>query len=144
MTPKMTKKRLSLKKRGLVTTVQPKPEFSRTCGFRKVLGINEDCSNAKFSSKFLEPFLRYGKKTSKMPQKWGFSPNCDPPRFFFKNRALSLLSRYGVLTSCKKIRKNLWTVSEIFKDGRTDQRTNGLTRAITKDLLRYTRGPIIG
>ena len=34
-------------KRGLVTTVQPKPEFSRTCGFRVVLGINEDCLNAK-------------------------------------------------------------------------------------------------
>ena len=40
--------RVSLKKKGLVTTVQPKPEFSRTCGFREVLGINEDCSNAKF------------------------------------------------------------------------------------------------
>ena len=48
MTPKMTKKRLSLKKRGLATTVQPELEFSRTCGFREVLGINEDCSNAKF------------------------------------------------------------------------------------------------
>ena len=35
-------------KRGLATTVQPEPEFSRTCGFRIVLGINEDCLNAKF------------------------------------------------------------------------------------------------
>ena len=35
------------KKRGLATTVQPKPDFSRTCGFRKMLGINEDCLNAK-------------------------------------------------------------------------------------------------
>ena len=34
-------------KRGLVTTVQPEPEFSRTCGFHVVLGINEDCLNAK-------------------------------------------------------------------------------------------------
>ena len=34
-------------KKGLVTTVQPEPEFSRTCGFREVLGINEDCLNAK-------------------------------------------------------------------------------------------------
>ena len=41
---KMTKSQ----KRGLATTVQPKPEFSRTCRFREVLGINEDCSNAKF------------------------------------------------------------------------------------------------
>ena len=34
--------------KALVTTEQPKAEFSRTCGFREVLGINEDCSNAKF------------------------------------------------------------------------------------------------
>ena len=47
MKPKMTKKRLSIKKGGLVATVQTKPEFSRTCGFRIVLGINEDCLNAK-------------------------------------------------------------------------------------------------
>ena len=31
----------------------------------------------------------------------GFSPICDPPRFFFKNRAQSLLYPYGALTSCK-------------------------------------------
>ena len=37
MTPKMTKKRLSLKKRGLVTTVQPELDFSMTCGLREVL-----------------------------------------------------------------------------------------------------------
>ena len=48
MTPKITKKGQSLKKRGLVTTVQPELELSRTWGFPKVLGINEDCSNAKF------------------------------------------------------------------------------------------------
>ena len=40
---KMTQKSL---KKG-VTTVQPEPDFSRTCGFRVVLGINEDCLNAK-------------------------------------------------------------------------------------------------
>ena len=36
MTPKMTKKRLSLKKRGLATTIQSELEFSRTCSFREV------------------------------------------------------------------------------------------------------------
>ena len=35
-------------KRGLATTVELEPDFLRTCGFRKVLGINEDCLNAKF------------------------------------------------------------------------------------------------
>ena len=60
-------------------------------------------------------------KTSKMPQKWGFSPICYPPRFFFKNSALSLLYPYGTPTSCKKIRKNNErSIShEIFRDGPT-------------------------
>ena len=40
-----------------------------------------------------------------MPQKWDFSPICDAPRFFFKNRALSLLYPYGTLTSCKELEK---------------------------------------
>ena len=35
----------------------------------------------------------------------GFSPICDPQRFFFKNRALSLLYPYGALTSCKQLEK---------------------------------------
>ena len=76
----------------------------------------------KISSKSLEPFLRYGQKTSKMPQKWGFSPICDPPRFFFKNRALSLLYPYGALTSCKKLEKSLERSLRYLK---TDGRTNG-------------------
>ena len=31
-----------------------------------------------------------------MPQKWGFSPICDP-KMSFKNQALSLLLPYGAL-----------------------------------------------
>ena len=38
----------------------------------------------KISSKSLEPFLRYGQKTSKMHQKWGFSPFATPQDFFSK------------------------------------------------------------
>ena len=41
-----------------------------------------------------------------MPPKWGFSPICDPQRFFFKIRALSLFYPYGAFTSCKKLEKN--------------------------------------
>ena len=48
---------------------------------------------------------RYGRKTSKMPQKWGVSPMCDPAKIFFKNPALSLLYPCGALTSCKKLEK---------------------------------------
>ena len=45
---KKLKKRPQVSKRGLVTTAQPKPNFSGTYGFREVLGINEDSLNAKF------------------------------------------------------------------------------------------------
>ena len=56
-----------------------------------------------------------------MPQKWVFSSICDPPRFFFKNRALSLLYPYGALTSCKKLEKSLERSLRYLKtDGRTD------------------------
>ena len=67
------------------------------------------------------------KKLQKCPKN-GVFPHLPPPRFFFKNRALSLLYPYGALTSCKKFKKILRAVSEIFKDGpRKDQRTNERT-----------------
>ena len=40
---KKSKTQQSLKKRGLATTIQHKPDFSRTCAFSEVLGINVDC-----------------------------------------------------------------------------------------------------
>ena len=75
---------------------------------------------------------RYGQQTSKIPQKWVFSPICDPPKIFFKNRALSLLYPYGALTLCKTLEKNQCTASEIFKDGRTTDRprTDGQGRLL--------------
>ena len=90
--------------------------------FSRGLGYQWGLFKRKISSKSLEPFLRYGQKTSKMPQKWGFSPICDPARFFFKNRALSLLYPYGALTSCKKLKKSLERSLRYLK---TDQRTDG-------------------
>ena len=45
---KKKKRQKILEKRGLATAVQPEPDFSRTNGFGEVLGINVDCSNAKF------------------------------------------------------------------------------------------------
>ena len=67
---------------------------------------------------------KYGQETSQMPPKWGFSPIRDPQRFFFKNRALSLLYPYGALTSSKKLEKTLERSPRYLK---TDGRTNGLT-----------------
>ena len=45
---KSKKKRLESQKRGLATTVQPDPDFSRACSFHELLGINEVCLEAKF------------------------------------------------------------------------------------------------
>ena len=68
----------------------------------------------KISSKSLEPFLRYGQKTSKMHQKWGFPPIYDPPRFFFKNRALVTFVPLWCTNFMQKIRRILRAVSEIW------------------------------
>ena len=55
-----------------------------------------------------------------------FSPICDPPRFFFKNRALSLLYPYGALISCKKLEKtNERSLRYLKTDTRTDGHTHG-------------------
>ena len=43
-----SKKKTKSQKRGLATTVEPEPDFSRACSFRKMLGINEDCLEEKF------------------------------------------------------------------------------------------------
>ena len=70
------------------------------------------------------------KNHKKCPHKWDFYPICDPPRFFFKNRALSLLYPYGAQTSCKKLER----FNEQFRRYlKTNGRTNGPTRAITMD-----------
>ena len=71
------------------------------------------------------------KKHQKCPKnapKMGVSPICDPPRFFFKNRALSLLYLYGALTSCKKLEK---TNERSLEYSKTDTHTR--TRANTND-----------
>ena len=58
--------------------------------------------------------------------KLGFSPICNPYKFFFKNRALSFLYPYGALTSCKKLEKTIERSLRYLKtDGHTDGRTHG-------------------
>ena len=63
---------------------------------------------------------RYGQKNIKIPQKWGFPPFVTPQDFFSK---IGLCHFCTLLLWCsnfmQKIRKKQWTVSEIFKDGRT-------------------------
>ena len=68
------------------------------------------------------------KKNIKNTSQICFSLICDPPRFFFKNRALSLLYPYGALTSCKKFEKNNEQSLRYLK---TDHgRTNGQGRLL--------------
>ena len=75
--------------------------------------------------KILMTGYRYMDKKHKKYSQNGVSPICDPPRFFFKNRALSLLYPYGALTSCKKLEKiNEQSLRYLKTDTRTDGRTD--------------------
>ena len=125
----MLKKRESLKNRGLVPTIQPEPDFSWTCGFRYMLDNVEVIRYMKFQKLLMTGCRDMDKKRQKIPPKWGFSSIFDPPRFFFKNRALSLLYPYVWCPNfMQKIRKILRAVSEIFKDGQTNGPTDGQRR----------------
>ena len=125
----MLKKRLSLKKRGLVPTIQPEPDFSWTCRFCQMLDNVELIMYMKFQ-KLLMTGCRDMDKNIKNTPKVGFFPICDSRRFFFKNRALSLLYPYGTLTSCKKLEKtNERSLRYLKTDhGRTDQGQGRLLR----------------
>ena len=83
------------------------------------------------SENFNDWMQRYGQKTSNLPPKMGFSPICDTLRFFFKNRALSLLNPYGALTSCKKLEKtNERSLRYLKTDTQTDGPTHGQGRLL--------------
>ena len=81
----------SLKNRGLVPTIKPKP----------------DITYMKFQE-ILMTGCRGGQKTLKMPPKLFFLPFVTT-KIFFKNQALSLLYHYGVLTICKT--KTMYTMN---------------------------------
>ena len=79
-------------------------------------------------------------KHQKCP-KMGFSPNLWPPRFFFKNRALSLLYHHGALTSCKKLEK---TNEQSLRYSKMEgaQTKNGLTMTTNRLTQAITKAPI--
>ena len=60
-----------------------------------------------------------------------FWPKKGPRDFFFENRAPSLFSLYGPLTSCKKSEKTNDTILRKTPDRRTDWRTDWQTRVIS-------------
>ena len=61
-------------KRTLVPSKQPEPDFLQTCRFRKVLHIIELSSNVKMQKILMTGSKNMGKKSSKMPPKWGSLP----------------------------------------------------------------------
>ena len=66
------------------------------------------------------------KKHQKYPKNGGFPPFVTP-RFFFKNRALSLLHPYSAQTSCMILEKTNGRSLSYLK---TDRRTNGRPQAV--------------
>ena len=92
----------------------------------------------EISETFNDLMQRYGQNTSKIAQKWCFSPICDPPRFFSKNWALSLFYTYGALTSCKKLDK---TNERSLRYLKTDTHTHGRTQGRTHGQGRLLRTP---
>jgi hypothetical protein len=101
------------------------PEFSRTCGFRRMLEdhyilhfkvipakTNDLISQKNWKTLILGHFDHY---------------NCPAHflRVFPKNPALSLFIPYGSLPSCKISEKNSWANSENLRHGHTDRHTDG-------------------
>ena len=77
-----------------------------------------------FQENFNGWMQKYKQKIKNAPKMEVF-PHLWPPRFFVKNRALSLLYPYGALTSCKKLEKtDEWSLRSSKRDRRTDKRTD--------------------
>ena len=57
-----------------------KPDFSKTCSYHKMLGINADCLTQNFIEIVGAVFEIWTKKCTKNGV---FSPICDPPIFIF-------------------------------------------------------------
>ena len=74
------------------------------------------------------------KKHQKFPKNGGFPPFATPPDFFSKIELCHFCTLWCT-NFMQKIRKIFREVSEIFKDGRTDQRTDGRTWVITSDYI---------
>ena len=76
-------------KRGLTTTVQSEPNFSRTYSFHEVLGTNDDCFKGKLHRNRWSRFRDMDKKHQKCNKNGGFSPICDPPIFIFERKIVN-------------------------------------------------------
>ena len=77
----------------------------------------------KFSAKSNEGNLKYNRKGPFLGYFGPFLPNLGKMRIFPKNRALSLLSLYESLTSCKRPEKTNEPIPRKVRYGRTHRRT---------------------
>ena len=101
-------------KGGLATTLQPQPDFSKTCSFCNVLGINEDC----LYTNFIKIFRAVFEVLAKNIQKCFFSPNFLWKFFFQKSGRVTFVSLWHP-KFMQSFRKIVRAVSEVFKDWRT-------------------------
>ena len=79
----MQKKRLSLKNRGLVPTIQPEPDLSWTCGFPQVLHNVELIMYMKFQKTLMTGYRAIDTKHQKCPKMF-FPPFVTSQDFFSK------------------------------------------------------------
>ena len=77
------------------------PEFFLTCGFHRMLDNHPLLLHTKNQKNRQSRFLSKSEKVSF----WPFLAIFGQMRFFLKNRAPSVFSIYGPLTSCKKSEK---------------------------------------
>ena len=79
----------------------------------------------KFQKHLITRCRDIDKKHQKCALKMGAFPHLWSPRFFFQKSGTVTFVPLWCINLMQKIRNNLWTISEIFKDGYTDGPTDG-------------------
>ena len=103
-------------------------EFSQIWDLRRKLANHNTLHFRTFLAKSNDPILRKSSKTLFLGLLGPFFPIFQKMGVFPKNRALSLLSLYGPLTSCKISKKNYRVNSKesaLQTDTQTEEQTHG-------------------
>ena len=82
------------------------PEFSRTWGLHRNLDNNKTLNFRPFPAKTNKSILWNYRNSQFLGHFGPFLPKFGQTRYFGENRAVSLLSVYGPITSCKRSEKN--------------------------------------
>ena len=98
-------------------------EFSQVWDLRRKLANHKALHLKSFLAKSIDSILRKSPKTLFLGIFSPFSPIFEKMRIFPKNRALSLFSGNGPLTSCKKSEKNIEPIlRKTVTGGKTDSK----------------------